>query len=179
MLSTQCSATQCLYHNWQVSVKFFNNFTCNSRFLSRAVRVKTTLTTQCEYCSFSLFTWLFRTLSLPLLVEYSICKLCNWYSPNQRQSKRHVSWQCTTFRRQWGWRLWSSRMAPCSLVHVYRCLGRTCRHRLSFFWYVTRRWLVVSYWRFGKTYLSHLQGSRGPRQLYPWRWEWWVTPKRR
>ena len=61
---------------------------------------------------------------------------------------------------------------------MYRCLGWTCRLRLSFFWYVTQRWLVVSYWRFGKTYRSHLQGSRGPRKIYPSRWEWWVTPEK-
>ena len=36
---------------------------------SCAIRVKTVLTTQCEHCSFSLFTWLFRTLSFPLLIE--------------------------------------------------------------------------------------------------------------
>ena len=44
---------------------------------SRAIRVRTTLTTQCENCSFLLFTSLFRTLSFPLLIECSICKLCN------------------------------------------------------------------------------------------------------
>ena len=78
--------------------KFFNTSTYNSRFLSAAIRVKTTLTTQCENCSFSLFTWLFRKLNFPLPIEYSIRKLCKWYSQTHRQSKRHVPRQCTTFR---------------------------------------------------------------------------------
>ena len=37
--------------------------------------------------------------------------------------------------------------------------------RSSLFWDITRRKLVVGYRRFGKTYRSHLQGSRSPKRL--------------
>ena len=36
--------------------------------------------------------------------------------------------------------------------------------RLSLFLDVTQLWLVVSYWRFGKAYRSHPQGSSSPRR---------------
>jgi len=37
--------------------------------------------------------------------------------------------------------------------------------------------VVIPYHHFGTTYRSHLQGSRNPRSIYPWRWEQQVVRK--
>jgi hypothetical protein len=48
--------------------------------------------------------------------------------------------------------------------------------------YITQRWVVVLYRRFGTTYRSHLQGSKSPSLLGIldlWQWDRSVVPKRR
>jgi hypothetical protein len=39
--------------------------------------------------------------------------------------------------------------------------------RPSIFWDVTQRWMVISYWRLGTTYLTNIQGSRRPLKVGP------------
>jgi len=41
--------------------------------------------------------------------------------------------------------------------------------KTALFWVITQRVVVISHWRFGTTYWSHLQGSG--RILEPWRWK--------
>jgi hypothetical protein len=89
-------------------------------------------------------------------------------NPITKSQWHEKNYHCNPFGAIWSLRFLKLVYAKCLNVRRMHAAVSQLNKRLwsALFWGVTQRRVVILYWRFGTTYLSHLQGSRSPMKLH-------------